>query len=79
MNAQQPSLLHVAAPCITGLAFMIGQILVGGVPFGNAELLFGLIHVPAHEIGRIGDLVAPGAVAACCALIVLPGVQVVQD
>jgi hypothetical protein len=52
---------------------VIGQILRLGVVQRDAQAAAGLGEVPAHEIGRVADVVALGAAPALAGLVFLPG------
>ena len=62
----------VAAP-VPGMAFVVGEVQVPGVPFGDAEQRMALVVVPADEIERIVDVGAAPEPAASLVAVVAPG------
>ena len=69
----EPGLAVVAAVAVTGPAFVVVQVLAIGIGLGHAVQALGLVHVPTHEIDRVGEVVAAGAPAAGVLLVVVPG------
>ena len=69
----QPRFTLVRALGKAALTFVIGEILIVSVVFGDTVAACGFIDIPAHKVHSVGEFIAVGSAPTRGGDIVLPG------
>lgn len=72
-RALQPGFVAVGTTPVSAPAFVVVQVLVLGIPLGDAVDAVGFVDVPTHEVDRVGKVGPAGSAVAGFLPVVIPG------